>query len=122
MPKDFSRARRVEEQIKRELASLIREEVDTSDLGMVTLTAVDLSPDLALAKVYFTLLGSRLDQKQGTKSLNDASSHLRHCLAKVLTLRSVPRLNFYYDVSIERGNRLESLLNEVVKKDNLSDK
>ncbi len=121
MPKEFSRARRVEEQIKRELASMISKEVDESGLGLVTFTAVDLASDLSLAKVYFTLLGADLDEKQGEKVLNEASPHLRHCLSKVMTLRTVPRLIFYYDVSIERGNKMEALLDEVSQKDNTPD-
>ncbi len=121
MPKEFSRARRVEEQIKRELASLISKEVDAPGLGLITFTAVDLASDLSLAKVYFTMLGSDLDEKKGENILNEASPHLRHCLAKIMTLRSVPRLNFYYDVSIERGNKMEALLDEVSRQDHNPD-
>jgi len=121
MPKEFSRARRVEEQIKRELASMVSKEVDVAALGMVTFTAVELASDLSLAKVYFTLLASDLDEKEGTKVMNEAAPHLRHCLSKIMTLRSVPNLRFYYDVSIERGNKMEALLDEVSKQDNSSD-
>lgn len=120
MAREFSRARRVEEQIKRELASMINREVDQPGLGMVTFTAVDLTSDLSSAKVYYTLLASDLDQKQSEKALNDSSSHLRHCLSKIMTLRSVPVLKFFYDVSIERGNKMESLLDEVVREDKKS--
>ncbi len=120
MPKEFSRARRVEEQIKRELASLIKNEVDQPSLGMVTFTAVESAPDLSIAKVYFTLLGSQLTEKEGEAVLNDASPHLRHCLSQIMTMRSVPRLKFYYDVSIERGNKMEALLDEVALKDSNS--
>lgn len=115
MPKEFSRARRVEEQIKRELALMFRNEIDTTGLGIVTFTAVDLSSDMSIAKVYFTLLGSEKNEQQGIDILNEASTHLRHCLSKILTMRSVPRLNFFYDVSIERGNRIESLLDDLTK-------
>ncbi|MFK8067491.1 MAG: 30S ribosome-binding factor RbfA [Gammaproteobacteria bacterium] len=117
MPKEFSRARRVEEQIKRELASLIKSEVDQPSLGLVTFTAVESAPDLSLAKVYFTILGSDLSEKESENILNDSSPHLRHCLSQVMTLRSVPRLKFFYDVSIERGNKMEALLDEVVRED-----
>ncbi len=120
MPKEFSRARRVEEQIKRELASMVSKEVDVAGLGMVTFTAIDLASDLSWAKVYFTLLASNLDEKEGAKVMNEAAPYLRHCLSKIMTLRSVPQLRFYYDVSIERGNKMEALLDEVTKQDNSS--
>lgn len=117
MAREFSRAQRVEEQIKRELASMLNKEVDHPSLGMVTFTAVDLTSDLSSAKIYFTQLASDLDQKQSEKILNESSPHLRHCLSQVMMLRSVPVLKFFYDVSIERGNKMESLLDEVTRED-----
>lgn len=115
MPKEFSRARRVEEQIKRELSAMIREELDNTEIGMVTFTAVQVSSDMSLAKVYFTLLGASVNEKQGENILNEASPHLRHCLSKIMTMRTVPRLNFSYDISIERANQMEALLDQVAK-------
>lgn len=115
MPKEFSRARRVEEQIKRELSAMIREELNNTEIGMVTFTAVQVSSDMSLAKVYFTLLGASVNEKQGENILNEASPHLRHCLSKIMTMRTVPRLNFSYDISIERANQMEALLDQVAK-------
>ncbi len=120
MAKEYSRARRVEEQIKRELAVMLSAEVDAPGLGLVTFTAVTLTSDLSLAKIYFTQLGSQLTEKEGEKILNEVSPHLRHCLSKIMTLRSVPRLIFYYDVSIERANKMEALLDEVSQEDSAS--
>ncbi len=121
MPREFSRARRIEEQIKRELASMISREVDAPQLGLVTFTAVSVTADLSLAKVYFTLLGAEVDEQTGEAIMNEASSHLRYCLSKVMTIRSVPRLRFYYDVSIERGNKMEALLDEISREENSTD-
>lgn len=115
MPREFSRARRVEEQIKRELSAMIREELDSTEIGMVTFTAVKVSPDMSQAKVYFTLLGATVSEKQGENILNLASPHLRHCLSKIMTIRSVPRLIFSYDISIEHANQMEALLDQVAK-------
>ncbi len=113
MPKEFSRARRVEEQIKRELASLIRTDIETSQLGMLTFTAVKVSSDLSNAKVYFTTLGAQLSEKEAELQLNEAAPELRFKVAQQMRMRSVPTLRFFYDVSIEHANHMEALLNDI---------
>ena len=115
MAREFSRARRVEEQIKRELAGLIRTEIDTSQLGLLTITAVKVSSDLSIAKVYFTTLGASLKEKEAETLLAEQSSELRHALGQTMRMRSIPQLRFFYDVSIEHANHMESLLDEIAK-------
>lgn len=110
MAKDFPRKVRVGEQIHRELAELIRRELRDPKLGMVTLSDVDLSPDFAQAKVYFTVIGEQPVITESTAALARASGFLRRELGRRLRLRSVPRLLFIYDESERRAARLESLL------------
>lgn len=117
MPKEYSRTERVGEQIQRELAMLIQQEVKDPRIGMVTVSDVKVSPDLAHAKVYITVLDSAGDKEETVEALNHAANFLRHELAHRLVLRVTPRLQFFYDEAIERGRRLTELIETSVKAD-----
>ena len=115
MPKDFSRTRRIAEQIQRELAEVIRHELkDPGVGGMVTITEVEVSPDHSHAKVFFTRLGDESLIPETSAGLKRASGFLRTHLARRLKLRTVPHLEFKYDASVERGVRLSRLIDEAV--------
>lgn len=116
MAKEFSRTRRLGEQIQRELAVLIQREVKDPRVGFVTVSAVDVSRDLAHAKVYITELGEAGHRDECLQALNHAASFLRHELGQRLSVRHIPELKFTYDTSIERGARLESLIKQAVSK------
>lgn len=117
MPKDFSRTRRVAEQIQRELAMLIQREIKDPRLGMVTVSGVDVTKDLSIAKVYVSVLNETQDIEQSLEVLNHAAGFLRHALGQNLVLRAVPHLQFLYDDTIARGNALSSLINDAVSSD-----
>ncbi|SDS93442.1 ribosome-binding factor A [Halopseudomonas xinjiangensis] len=119
MAKEYSRTQRVADQMQRELALLIQREVRDPRLGMVTVTAVDVSRDLAHAKVFFTLLGKDSDEDVALNReiLNEAGGFLRMQLGRVMKLRSVPQLHFHYDESIRRGVHLSSLIDRAVAED-----
>jgi ribosome-binding factor A len=111
MPKEFSRTRRVAELLQRELSTVIARELGDPRVGMVTVTAVEVSKDYAHATVYVTRLGSgSSEQNETVTALNRASGFLRHALSERLDLRSTPRLHFKYDTSIERGEELSRLI------------
>lgn len=112
MPKTFSRTQRIADVIHRTLARTLREEFKDPRVGMVTLSEVEVTPDLKLAKVYFTVLQESKVQET-TKILNDAAGFFRSQLAKSVSLRYVPRPLFLYDDSVVRGNRIDSLLRQV---------
>ena len=115
MPKDYPRTRRIAEQIQRELAELVRLELkDPRVTGLVTITEVEVSPDQAHAKVFFTLLGDPQKIDETTQGLKRATGFLRTQLAQRMKLRTVPQLDFRYDVSVERGMRLTQLIDEAV--------
>lgn len=116
---DLSRRQRVADQIQKELARLIQHEMKDPRLGMVTVSAVDVSRDLAYADVFITVLGKDDDKarEQTLGVLTRGAGFLRGRLGKAMKLRIVPALRFRYDVSIERGTRLSSLIEEAVKKD-----
>ncbi len=115
MAKEFSRTRRVGEQIQRDLAQLIPREVRDPKLGMVTVAGVDVTRDYSLAKVFITVLGA--EPNVSVHILNDVAGYLRHMLGKRLMLRSVPALRFIYDDTTQRGNHLSHLIDEAVDKD-----
>ena len=117
MPKDFPRRRRIADQIQRELADIIRLELKDPRVGMITITDVEVSPDHAYAKVFFTLLGDAERIKATSDGLQHASGYLRSQIARRIKLRTVPQLQFTYDASVERGVRLSQLIDAAVASD-----
>lgn len=116
---DSSRRQRVADQLQKELASLIQHEMKDPRLGMVTVSAVDVSRDLAYADVFITILGKddEAARQQSVEILSRGAGFLRGKLARAMKLRIVPNLRFRYDDSIERGSRLEGLIEDALKKD-----
>ncbi|MEZ5582333.1 MAG: 30S ribosome-binding factor RbfA [Candidatus Competibacteraceae bacterium] len=117
MPKEFPRTRRVGEQLRRELAQLIRVEIDDPRLVMVSITNVTVSPDLGRAKVYVTVLGDSGERTNLIEKLNHAAPRLRYQLSHLMRIRRVPSLVFIYDEVVERGARLSSLISAAVAED-----
>ena len=111
--RSYGRNRRVAEVVQRELARLLQREMTDPQLGLITVSAVDISPDLKNAKIYVTALGGEQGPEQLIRILNDMAGHYRHELAGVLTLRSVPTLKFEYDTSIQRGKHLSDLIDSL---------
>jgi len=118
MPQEFSRARRVGDQIQREIAEMLQREVKDPRLGLVTVSSVEVSRDLAHAKVYVTFLDEDEEASQpALKALARAAGFLRSGLARRLKLRTVPELRFVLDTSILRGERLRALIEDAVAHD-----
>jgi ribosome-binding factor A len=117
MPKDYSRALRIADQIQRDLADLIRNELKDKRIGMITLTGVEVSQDYGHAKVYYTTLGSAEENFLTEKGLQHAAVFLRSQLSQRLRLRVVPLLHFTYDRSIEQGTHLSQLIDKAVEQD-----
>lgn len=137
MAKISPRVQRVADQIQRELAMLIQLEVSDPRVGMVSVTSVKLSRDLAYADVYVTVMGSvdgaaglapgvtldkageldKLEIEASVSALNSAAGYLRTLLSKRLSLRITPRLKFHYDESVARGQYLSSLIDRAIAED-----
>lgn len=117
MPKEYSRTLRVGEQIQRELALLIQQEIKDPRVGMVTVADVEVTTDLAHAKVYVSILnvlqgdGDPSKAKATLAALNHAAGFLRRELSRRLSLRNTPALRFFHDQTTENANRLAGLLN-----------
>jgi len=121
MAREFKRTDRVGSQMQRELAELLRTGLDVADLGMVTIQEVRVVRDFSHAKVFFTLLASKLNEAEATKLLNQAAPSLRYDLGQKMRLRSLPKLQFVYDVSVEQGAHLTNLINRAVASDKKND-
>ncbi|MCB1854428.1 MAG: 30S ribosome-binding factor RbfA [Halieaceae bacterium] len=119
MAKEYSRTQRVADYLQRELAALIQHELRDPRIGMVSITGVDVSRDLAHARVYFTALGcdSDEDASEPAAALNKAAGFLRSQLSRDATMRSVPQLRFYFDTSVGQGRHLEELIRRATDAD-----
>jgi ribosome-binding factor A len=117
MKKTSQRARRVGDEIQRDLADLLRTEVKDPRVGPVTITAVEVSPDLSHAKVFVTHLAGREHADEAVKALQHTAGFLRSALAHRLSLYAVPALHFAYEDSIETGMKLSQLIDDAIAAD-----
>lgn len=116
MAKEYGRSDRVSSQMQKELSFILQREVKDSRLGFVTINEVAVSKDLAVAKVYITVLNVDDAGKQAqVKHLNELAPVIRHALAKRMRLRHISELRFYYDDSFDTGMRVAELLSDVAK-------
>ena len=107
------RTRRVAELIRRALADIIRDRLPDRGLGLLSITATEITRDLSRATVFITILGEEEDQERATEILNEESPVLRYELSRTLNLRHTPEIEFRYDFSIERGVRLSRLIDDL---------
>jgi ribosome-binding factor A len=112
-----SRASRVGDQIREELAELLRRQVHDPGIGFLTITHVKVSPDLQQARVYYTMIGDDEARKNSARALGRATPFLRRQIGQRLRLKRVPELTFFYDEVIEKGDRIERILLELNKPD-----
>jgi len=111
--RDFNRTLRIGDQIQRDLSTLIMREVKDPRLGMVTITDVEVSRDLSIAKVFITILEDDNSAKvaEHLDILSSASGYLRTLLGKSMRLRVIPQLKFIFDDSTARGANIAALIN-----------
>jgi ribosome-binding factor A len=107
------RPQRVGDQIREDLSDIIRRELKDPGIGFVTITHVKVSPDLQVARVYYTSLGDEAARRATAKALQRAAPFLRRQVGARVRLRRVPELHFTFDESVERGERIEQLLREI---------
>ena len=108
-----SRPARLGEQIREDLSGILKNEVNDPGIGFLTLTHVRVSADLQVARVYYTALGDERAQRNAARALERAAPFLRRQLAGRLRLRRAPELQFHFDESVARGERVEQLLQEI---------
>lgn len=113
MAREFSRKQRLASQMQRELALIVQSAIKDRRLGFVTINEVELSRDLQVAKVYFTVLGKSHEQVEQDRAVIDGSiPFIRRELAKRLSIRVLPELRFIHDESLDQGMRIDRLLQE----------
>ena len=112
MKKGQGRPQRLGDLIQREVSELIRLEVRDPRVGMITITSVDVSPDLSHAKVFFTILEKQKLQET-LEGLKRSAGFLRSQLSKRIKMYTTPELRFEYDESVERGDRISRLIDSV---------
>src|ERR1700733_6842319 len=116
MPKqDNQRAKRLGEQIQRELTELLRRDVKDERIGNVTITAVNVTGDLRPARVYYLVFGKDGPDPKVQQGLTSAAGFLRNALSKALMIRYTPTLTFELDTTIEHGVRLTQLIDSLKK-------
>ncbi|MFM8342754.1 MAG: 30S ribosome-binding factor RbfA [Methylomonas sp.] len=115
MPKEYGRSQRVASQMQKELAAILQRDVHDPRIGFVTVNEVVLTKDLAVAKIYITVLNATDDKSkhENVKALNEIAPFIRHELAKRMRLRHISELHFYYDHSFDTGMRVSELLNDL---------
>lgn len=118
MPKEFSRTQRVAQQLQKELAMILQREVRDSRLGMVTISDVEVSRNLAYAKVFVTFLciGEQTPESC-LAALREHEVQIRMMLGKQIRLRLTPEIRFYYDNTLVEGMRMSNLVTEVINSD-----
>jgi ribosome-binding factor A len=108
-----ARTARVADQLREEVSQLLSREVHDPGIGFITLTHVEVTPDLQRARVYYTSLGDAAARRTTARALVRAAPFLRRMIGRRLRLKRTPELEFVFDESIERQDRIERLLQEI---------
>jgi len=108
--KPYKRVDRVNKQILDILANILIKDFDFSNLGFISLTSVDVSPDFKSAKVYFSILEPKLSVDQIVIAINNKRKNIKMHMASKLLLKNIPDLLFYYDDAVDKQKKIESLL------------
>ena len=108
-----SRASRIGDLVRAELAELLVREVHDPGIGFLTITRVSITPDLQQARVYYTTLGDDKARRESRRALDRATGFLRRQIGRRLQLKRVPELQFFFDESIEKADRIERILHDI---------
>ncbi len=118
MAREFSRTRRVGQELQKEIAMILQREIKDDRLKLVTVSGVELSRDLNYAKVFVTFLENDPEKiEQGMAVLKDASGFIRSLVGKAMRLRVTPELRFSYDQSLVEGMRISTLVSSTIAED-----
>ena len=118
---EYKRSHRVGETIHKEISLILSRGLKDPRVGFVTLTAVDVTSDLSIAKIYYTVIGDEQSRKETAKGLEKATPYIRRQLAQQMKMRHTPSLIFKYDTSIEYGTHIDSLLKDIEDERNDND-
>ena len=117
----FHRRERVNERIRELIGELVQTRIKDPRIGLVTITAVSVTPDYATAKVYFTVMGDETTRSETRQGLESAKSYLRKALGRELKLRQTPELRFLYDETLDRAMRIDEVIEGTRRRDGSHD-
>jgi ribosome-binding factor A len=109
----YKRADRVSDLLKEEISQLLLREVKDPHIGFITITDVEVSKDLHVAKVYYTILGDKKQLSESAQALNRVSRFIKRQLGKRLRMRYIPDIIFRYDYSLEYGDKIDHILSRL---------
>jgi ribosome-binding factor A len=112
---------RVGDQIKREISEIVQRELRDPGIGFVTITAVEVSPDLKHALIYYSVLGTEEQKKNSDSALKRAAGFIQQQVGRRIRLKYLPVLEFKYDQSVEYGEKIDRLLNQIHREDEKRD-
>lgn len=110
------KAEKISNIIQKEVSEIIQFDLKDPKIGFITITDVTVTNDLSLAKVYVSFLGQKAREEAGMTALTRSKGYIRTELAKRLTIRKVPDLQFLIDNSLEKGNKIDRIIYEINKK------
>lgn len=110
---EFQRSHRVGDQIQKEISALLVKGLKDPRIGFVTITAVEVTSDLHLARIFFTVMGDEKARRESESGLKSSVPFIRRELGKRLRMRYTPDLLFQYDTSVDYGTRIDTLLQEI---------
>jgi ribosome-binding factor A len=110
-----SRPERLAKLIREQISEIIREDVSDPRIGFVSITQVDISPDLENARIFVSILGDEEKKQEAMKGLESATSFIRGKLGHMLELREVPKISFIRDDSLEKGSRVLGIMGKLEK-------
>jgi len=116
MPREFTRSERVAAQLHREIAKIIQQEVKNPDVGFVSVSEVNVSRDISMARIYVTVFDSETAITT-IKALNKAAGFIRNRVGQNMRMRHVPELRFLHDASVETGARVDALIAKALHQD-----
>ena len=113
----MTRIERVAELLKEEISRIIREDVNDPRIGFISITRVEISPDLEIAKVGISILGDEDKKKESMRGLQSATSFIRGKLGHLLEMRTVPEIRFVRDDSLEKGSQVLGIISKLKKEE-----
>ena len=115
MPRKTNRMNKIDEELKKEIGSIISTELKNPHLtGLISVTSVKTTPDLRYAKVFVSMINEK-SKKENLSILKQSSGHIRSLIAKRINLRNTPELIFEFDESLEYGTRIDQILKDITK-------
>jgi len=107
------RPERVAEQLHKEISQLLMQGIKDPRVALVTVTGVDVTRDLRLARVFYTVTGDAADCKGAEEGLRSSAAFVRRQLGQIMSLRYIPEIRFEYDRAVQTGRRIDELLRQV---------